>query len=120
MVSIMERSNGRPRLGAAKREKFVKVSFNDTEHDIIDIKARRAGLSKAEYVRKGALKAEVASILSDEEKGLLHELRKLGSNLNQIAHHANAEGFPGVAVKSESVIDEITFLVLKLKNRVRK
>lgn len=116
----MEKSNGRPRLGAAKREKFVKVSFNETEHDIIDIKARRAGLSKAEYVREGALKAEVASILSDEEKGLLHELRKLGSNLNQLAHHANAEGFPGVAVKSENVIDEITFLVLKLKNRVRK
>ena len=69
------------------------VRFSDAQFDIIDIKSSRAGMSRSEYVREGALNATVVGVLSDEEKMLLHELKKLGPNLNQIAHHANAEGY---------------------------
>lgn len=115
----MGKPTGRPPLGAAKRDRQIKVSFNDTEFDIIDIKASRAGLSRSEYVRAGALNAEVNGVLSDEERMLLYELKKLGPNLNQIAHHANAEGYLSVAAKAEDIVDCIAGFILKLKNRIK-
>ena len=115
----MGKPTGRPPLGAAKRDRKIKVSFNDTEFDIIDIKASRAGLSRSEYVRAGALNAEVSGVLSDEEKTLLYELKKLGPNLNQIAHHANAGGYLSVAAKAEIIVDCIAGFILKLKNRIK-
>ena len=95
------------------------VRFSNPQFDIIDVKALRAGMSRSEFVREGALKAEVIGVLSDEEKSLLHELKKLGPNLNQIAHHANAEGYHGAADKAENLVDRIAAYVLKLKNRMK-
>lgn len=115
----MKKSTGRPPLGQAKKSNTVTVRFSDSQFDIIDIKASRAGMSRSEFVREGALKAEVIGVLSDEEKSLLHELKKLGPNLNQIAHHANAEGFRSVADKAENLVDRIAAFVLKLKNRIK-
>lgn len=76
-------------------------------------------MSRSEYVREGALSATVVGVFSDEEKMLLHELKKLGPNLNQIAHHANAEGYSGVAAKAENIVDCIAGFILKLKNRMK-
>ncbi len=115
----MKKSTGRPPLGQAKKSNTVTVRFSDSQFDIIDIKASRAGLSRAEYVREGALNAEVTGVLSDEEKMLLYELKKLGPNLNQIAHQANAEGYHCAADKAENLVDRIAAFVLKLKNRIK-
>lgn len=95
------------------------VRFSNPQFDIIDVKASRAGMSRSEFVREGALNAEVIGVLSDEEKLLLHELKKLGPNLNQIAHHANAEGYRSVADKAEYLLDCIAKFILKLKNRMK-
>ena len=43
----MHKSNGRPRLGSAKRDNYVKVGFNDMEHDRIEILSAKAGMNKA-------------------------------------------------------------------------
>lgn len=80
---------------------------------------KSAGLSRSEYVRAGALNAEVSGVLSDEERMLLYELKKLGPNLNQIAHHANAGGYLSVAAKAEIIVDCIAGFILKLKNRIK-
>lgn len=114
----MARRTGRPPLGEAKRKHSVRPSFNDAEMDVVDIKSSRAGLTKSEYVRVAALNAEVAGVLSDEEKDLLHELKKLGPNLNQTAHQANAAGYLSVADKAEKCIDGIAFILMKLKKRM--
>ena len=80
----MSRPTGRPSLGRKKRVHTLKLSFNDDEFDVIDIKASRAGMCKTVYGREAALNAEVTGVLTDEEKMLLHELKKLGPNLNQV------------------------------------
>lgn len=115
----MKKSTGRPLLGQAKKSNAVMVRFSDAQFDIIDIKSSRAGMSRSEYVREGALNATVVGVLSDEEKMLLYELKKLGPNLNQIAHQANAEGYRSVADKAENIVDYIAGFVLKLKNRMK-
>ena len=115
----MKKSTGRPPLGQAKKSNAVMVRFSDAQFDIIDIKSARAGMSRSEYVREGALNATVVGVLSDEEKMLLHELKKLGPNLNQIAHQANAEGYLSVADKAENIVDDIAKYILKLKTRIK-
>lgn len=118
-IFLMKKSTGRPPLGQAKKSNAVMVRFSDAQFDIIDIKSSRAGMSRSEYVREGALNATVVGVLSDEEKMLLYELKKLGPNLNQIAHHANSEGYRSVADKAENIVDCIAGFVLKLKNRMK-
>ena len=115
----MKKSTGRPPLGQAKKSNAVMVRFSDAQFDIIDIKSSSAGMSRSEYVREGALNATVVGVLSDEEKMLLHELKKLGPNLNQIAHQANAEGYLSVADKAENIVDDIAKYILKLKTRIK-
>ena len=115
----MKKSTGRPPLGQAKKSNAVMVRFSDAQFDIIDIKSSRAGMSRSEYVREGALNATVVGVLSDEEKMLLYELKKLGPNLNQIAHQANAEGYLSVADKAENIVDDIAKYILKLKTRIK-
>ena len=114
----MAKRTGRPPLGNAKRKHSVRPSFNDAEMDVIDIKSSRAGITKSEYVRIAALNAEVRGVLSDEEKDLLHELKKLGPNLNQTAYKANAEGYYSVADIAEKCIDNIAHILVKLKKRI--
>ena len=73
----MKKSTGRPPLGQAKKSNVVMVRFSNPQFDIIHVKASRAGMGRSEFVREGALNAEVIVVLSDEEKSLLHELKNL-------------------------------------------
>lgn len=116
----MKRLTGRPPLGRAKRTKSVKVNFNDEEFDMVDIKSSRAGISRSEYVRQGALNAVVQGALSDEDRLLIYELKKLGANLNQIAHTGNAEGLFKVAIKAENLLDQMSYFILKLNKKLER
>ena len=116
----MEKSNGRPRLGTAKRDKSIRGNFNDWEYDRVDILSAKAGMSKSEYVRVRALEDVIIAFLTDEEKALIHELKKLGSNLNQIAHKANAEGFTGSEDKANFCLDAIAEILINLKKRTQR
>lgn len=116
----MKRFTGRPPLGRAKRTKSVKVNFTEEEFDVIDIKSSRAGMTRSEYVRQGALCSTVQGVLNEEEKSFIHELKKLGSNLNQIAHKANAEGFLKVARAAEMLLDYLSNFILKISKRIEK
>ncbi|MDE7421683.1 MAG: plasmid mobilization relaxosome protein MobC, partial [Muribaculaceae bacterium] len=48
---------------------------------------------------------------------LLHELKKLGPNLNQIAHQANSEGLSGIEDKANFCLDAIADILINLKKR---
>lgn len=116
----MKKSNGRPSLGTAKRERHIKSSFNDSEYDRVDILAAKAGMTKAEYVRVRALQDVIVAFLTDEEKELLHELKKLGSNLNQIAHEAHLAGMTAVENKANYNLDLMADILLNLKKRTQR
>ena len=59
--------------------------------------AKAAGISHGEYIRRQLMKGKVVvkqEIIADipELKRLIAEFGKIGSNLNQIAHHYNSGG----------------------------
>ena len=116
----MDKSNGRPRLGTAKRDRYVKISFNDGEYDRIDILSAKAGMNKAEYVRIRALEDVIIAFLTDEEKAIIHELKKLGPNLNQIAHRGNTEGLTAIENKANFCLDTMADILINLKKRTQR
>jgi len=80
-----------------KRNHIVTLRFNDTEYEIITENAKDTGLPLAEFLRKQVMKGKVIAkyeIVADvpELKKLIAEFGKIGSNLNQIAHHFNQGG----------------------------
>lgn len=88
--------------GSQKRQRMkgVRAAVTEAEYDALQERARNAGLSTAAYLRACALgdkgpRAKPAPPVNRALLGLtLAELKRVGNNLNQIAHHLNAGGHP--------------------------
>ncbi|MEF2643404.1 MAG: plasmid mobilization relaxosome protein MobC [Paramuribaculum sp.] len=115
-----DEKNGRPRLGRAKKNISFRISCDRDEADIITIKAARAGMPKAVYIRESAVANTFTPLLSGAEKEFIHEIRKLGSNLNQIAKMAHECGYKSAAASAENIINELAEIIGKVKKRIEK
>ena len=76
-----------------KRKRKLNVYLLDDEWEILQAKKDEAGMSQSEYIRNMILfgAAHERSIFSKEgERGLIYEINKIGTNLNQIAARANS------------------------------
>lgn len=111
----------RPKVSIEKRRKLniVNVLLTVNEKEIIKNKAKTLGVSMSELLLSSALGYKLSSFDS-ETKILVHELLKIGNNVNQITRQLNAivrDGRQGELTKIEfydkefkdmrSVIDEI-------------
>ena len=65
----------------------VQLRVTGREKEEFTTKAAAAGLGLSEYLRKAALEIGVTH---KYDQAALHQLRKIGVNLNQIAHHLNS------------------------------
>jgi len=70
-----------------ERSGRVQLRVTGREKEEFTTKASAAGLGLSEYLRKAALEIGVTH---KYDQAALHQLRKIGVNLNQIAHHLNA------------------------------
>lgn len=75
-----------------KRKVQINIRINEEEAEQLRKKVEKSGMSQQEYILKCALNKEV--INTDGIKELVPELKRVGNNLNQIAHHMNGGGFP--------------------------
>ena len=81
----------------AQKERFVGVRFDQATYDKIEATARAADLSVSEYIRRMVTKGKVVihqEVVAEVPmlKKLIADFGKIGSNLNQIAHHYNGGG----------------------------
>ena len=84
------RRGGRPRLAEAEQRRHkVTVSLNDGERSVIEAKAERAGLPVAAYLRAAGAGQRLDRRVNDR---VYHQLARIGVNVNQMAHVANASG----------------------------
>lgn len=90
-----------------KKELSHLISFrlDDELYDKIINTAKAAGITKGEYIRQQIRKGKVTvkqEVIADvpELKRLIAQFGKIGSNLNQIAHHYNGGG-----VRSKEMYD---------------
>lgn len=96
------KSAGRPKADRVK-DHWVSFRLTAEEHFQLLDKAERSGMSAGEYARSRVMRgiarakkapAKPADLFGDRTRALLHELRKQGVNLNQLAHHCNRHQNP--------------------------
>ena len=103
-------SLGRPRTARVK-DHWISFRVTAEEHFALLDKADRSGMSAGEYARsramRGIARAKAAAkpdeLFGDRTRAVLHELRKQGVNLNQIAHHCNRHQIPPPPALAELV-----------------
>lgn len=76
---------------ATKRIRSVPVKFYATQEEtyIIDKKASESKLDRSKYLRKVALGQQIVNLDMSYLNNLIYEINKIGTNINQIAKHAN-------------------------------
>lgn len=119
MTDDDKKSPGRPRLapGEGRTERIPHVRLTVMERIEIDAKAAASGLSVAEYCRRRVCGYRLpAPRKSAVPVGLLAELSRVGNNLNQIAHSANAgRALPAMA---EQTLAELRDLMTAIASRL--
>ncbi len=93
-----------------ERSGRVHLRVSDREKDQFTAKAKAAGLGLSEYLRKAALDV---GVIHKYDQAALHQLRKIGVNLNQIAHHLNS----GNDLRGD-VLLSLSRCLLKLKKEI--
>jgi hypothetical protein len=94
-------SSGRPKTARVK-DHWISFRVTAEQHFQLLDKADRSGMSAGEYARSRAMRGIARSkkplspseLFGSDTRALLHELRKQGVNLNQVAHHCNRHQIP--------------------------
>lgn len=73
-----------------KRNHSICLKLTDEEYQLWNSKQTASGLSKTDYLMK-AIRSSTVKIYSIEDsvRPLIHEIRKIGTNLNQLAYFSN-------------------------------
>jgi len=90
---------------------MLKFRVCPDDEDRIKIRAKKAGLSLSEYMRRMSCSGKIVVKESQADIGLIRELNKIGVNLNQMVRKFNATGkAPGVSGLSETLTRINTYL----------
>lgn len=72
------------------RTKKMTFRLTTEEYNSIKAKVSEAGLSQQQFLLKTALNKEIICI--KEFQSLMFQIKKIGTNINQIARHSNETG----------------------------
>lgn len=97
----------------AKRNKAKVIRFADDEWTHLNNEARKAGISREEFIRCAIAGVNLQPKPPDEMAALLRELQAIGNNVNQIARLANSRKY--VAAEDldqiEKLLDNLWFKI---------
>ena len=112
----METSTEHPKkkyrdLDRERGKKHVNVTLTAEEYGFLKLKSDQAGQSPTQYLKNAALHqmAEKRHLNAEETELLrsaLIEIRRIGNNLNQLAHNANS----GFSIDTNAVKHQLRFL----------
>ena len=71
-----------------KRNHVVPIRFSDHELSVIDANAKKAHMSRTEYLVSAGMGKPI--VILDDLKPTLAELRRIGNNVNQLTRKANS------------------------------
>ena len=74
-----------------KRPHQVTFRLSDEELEILKDKISSSGKKRQEYLRRAALEMQITNM--DPLKELIPEMKKQGTNLNQVAKKLNENGY---------------------------
>jgi len=108
----VKKKGGRP-PSAQKRDKKINLYVTGLEELVIKKRAEKAGLNLSDYCRQLVLTGQAQVRLTAEENATLNEAARLGNNLNQIAHKANADGIRSIAFEANKLLQQLSQLLNK-------
>ena len=112
MIKTEYKKGGRPTKGVAEKKKYrITVKLNTQDYYTLKGKAKSAGISMSEFVRKVLDKGNVIERLTVEQADFIRKLCGMANNLNQLAHRANAEGFQVIAPFHKTIIGKIDEII---------
>jgi len=91
------------------KTKRIEIRLTIFEEKLIKIKAKEAGLSASEYIRKSALDKPIPKALDSEELEVYHDLKKFYNNFSAISNLFRRGDH-------NKMMQEIDDLKLELKN----
>ena len=108
MIKTENKKGGCPTKGVAEKKKYrITVKLNTQDYYTLKGKAKSAGVTISEFVRKVLDKGNVIERLTIEQADFIRKLCGMANNLNQLAHRANAEGFHTIAPFHKIIISKI-------------
>ena len=108
----LRKKGGRP-PSDTKRDQQITVLLTRLEKLAIQKRAKKAGLNLSDYCRQMVLTGQAQARLTPEENAVLNQVAKLGNNLNQIAHKANADGIRSIAIEAARLLGQLSQLLNK-------
>ena len=107
---------GRPTKSLIEKRTYrVNLKMNTEEYYTLKTRASEAGVSPCDFIRVVILKAEIRQRLSPEWMEHIRKLSGMANNLNQIAHKANAAGYPDARMEYLYLADKIDHLLNQLQ-----
>ena len=97
-----------------EKRKPRKIRYQDSEWDLIVARARECRKPPARYVREVSLGVIPRARRNRIEDAIIHQLGRIGNNLNQLARLAHATGHLDTAGQVESTLEEILALVRRI------
>jgi hypothetical protein len=112
-----ENKGGRPaKVAGQKKGYFIGIKMDTVEFYTLKAKAREAGISISECVRKSVLDSVIKQRLNTETYDLIRKLCGMANNLNQIARKANAQGSQNAQSENLHLASSIRKLVNQLRH----
>lgn len=118
MRTITNRNNeGRPPMAATEKRKYkITVRFATKEYFSLKEKARQAGITLSEYLRRASASSVVRERLCPQHLHHILQLTGMANNLNQISCKANAAGYVGIRTEYRNLASEIDDLISHIKD----
>lgn len=109
MAMAKARTNGRPPKEAGEKlGRAVTVKFTTTTFEKVEQRAKQAGITVAEYLRKSALSAKIVPKHFAEDNAVARSLMGIANNLNQLTKLSHQQGL-------RAVVSELSELITRIK-----
>ncbi|MFT9495863.1 plasmid mobilization protein [Anaerosolibacter sp.] len=101
------------------KTKFIGFRVTEAEYKKIEQKAQKAKMNISQYVSLSALGRDI--VVFEDLKELIHQLSKVGNNLNQITMLAHKGRIKAVDLASvKKVVEEIWQLLNSLTEQTKR
>ena len=114
-----KKKGGRPVLENKKKFR-INVRFDETEHTKVLQNAKKAGMSKSEWVRKSAILQKIVPRFTEEQLKAFRAITGASNNLNQLTKKAHQTGLFEVAQECRNTIGHINHCIDKLLHHDRE
>ncbi len=101
-----------------KRQIIKNFRIDPSENRMLKEKAKESNSSEADFLRNCILNKNTDYVLRKEVLDILYELRKIGVNINQIAHIANSTN-QIMENKYETNYKELMMIIEELREKLR-